>query len=178
MGLKKFLCRIVGYTLELQDVPPIGAKSGAVVQSKQALQTAEPPKLVQEVSGQVETMWRSPSDKTVEPTPKEELKVEEVPKVTIETKPAEVVQQPVAEPVKAAGSRPRGRPRTKSERVLTRLKINGTNSVNSAGTSPKPRRTGKMASKGEMTVVPTETELGVKEKEKMAAPVLRGAYRD
>jgi hypothetical protein len=180
MGLKKFLSRIVGYSSELQDASHIGVRPGDVVQSKQALQTIETPKVVQEVLGQFDAM-QSPSNKPIEPILTEKLKVEEVSKVIIETKPTKVAPQPVAEPIKASGSRPRGRPRTNGESALPRSKVNGTKSVNSAEASPKPRRTRKMASKGGVTEAPTEpqqteTALGEKkqEKEKMAAPVLQG----
>jgi hypothetical protein len=182
MGLKKFLSRIVGYTPESQDAPHIGVKPGETAQS-QASQTGEAPKVIQEESKKFDPILRSTSNEAVAPALKEAPKVQEIPKVAIETMPAEVAPQPATEPIKAAGPRPRGssRPRTSSERVSPRLKVNGTNPVNSAA-SPKPRRTRKTTQKGSMAVASVEprqieTALGAKEKdkEKMAAPVLQGA---
>jgi hypothetical protein len=186
MGLKKFLSRIVGYTSESQDAPHTGGRPGEMVLSNQTSKTAEIPKVVQEEPRKFDPILRSPSNENIAPTLIEAPKVKEIPKVAMETKPAEVAPQPVAEPVKVSGPKPRGssRPRTSGERTAPRSKVNGTKPVNSAGASPKPRRTRKTAPKDSMAVASMEprqtvTELGAKEKEKekekMAAPVLQGA---
>lgn len=184
MSLKKFLSRIIGYTPESQDTSHIGVKPGAVIQSNQALQTTEIPKVVQEVSGQFDAMWRLPSIKAVEPALKEELKVEEVPKATIETKPAEVAPQPVPEPIKAvsSSSMSSSRARTSVERATPRPKVNVTNTLNSARASPKPGRKRKATPKEGMATPLTkprqiETTLDGKEKQKkkMAATMLQGS---
>jgi hypothetical protein len=182
MGLKKFLFQIVGYKPESQDPPHIGVRPGEEVQGKQSLQTFETAKVVQEESRQFNPISSSPSNGAIESALKEAPKVEETPKVTIETKFSEVAPQPVIEPIKVKVSKPRGRPRTNGERVLPKLKANGNNTVNFVGASPKPRRTRKTALKSGMTVVSTEsqqaeTELNAKEKkkEKIATPMFQGS---